>query len=189
MKKQHLLALWSCVLLGMALLCVEGARAASVTVRVGSVQAAPGSTAEVPIEAEGASNIGAMHLDVVYDSSVLTPETVTPDALLGSNALLEFNANTPGRLVIGLITLDGIKGEGTIAKVRFKVIGNAGQTSALQLENCSAWEANTHLDVLVNTEPGQVTVGVTQPPCCLSGFGAIGVAAASVYMRQRRGTA
>ena len=164
------LAGWAFVLLVLVLLGVEGVLAGSVIVRVGSVEAALGSSVEVPIEGQGASDIGAMHLELLYDASVLTPETVTSGPLVGNNAMMEFNTSAPGRLVIGLITLDSMNGDGTIATVHLKVIGQAGQTSALTLEHCSAWEGPTHLDVLVTTEPGQVTVRTAQGTWTLPGL-------------------
>ncbi len=159
MKKQTILALVGLALAGLALIPGRSVWASSVTVRVGSVQATPGGTADVPIQVQGASNIGAIQMVLVYDAKVLTPETVVRGTLAGSNALLEFNAQTPGRLGLGLVTLDGIQGDGTLATVHFKVIGSAGQNSQLTLEKAEAWERTSYLPMLVNTEPGQVTVG------------------------------
>lgn len=157
MRKQTILAIL-CVGLGLALFA-GGVWASSVTLRVGSVQAVPGGAADVPIQVQGASNIGAIQMVLVYDAAVLTPETVTRGPLAGSNALLDSNTQTPGRLALGLVTLDGLQGDGTLATVRFKVLGSAGQSSQLTLEKVEAWEKTSYAPVLVTTEPGQVTVG------------------------------
>jgi hypothetical protein len=140
------------------MLGVHGVQAGSINVRVPSVEAQAGGTVEVPIQATGAPGIGAMQLDLVYDPAVLTPDTVTRGPVLGSNGLLEFNKDKAGRLMLAMVTLDGMQGDGTIATARFKVVGESGKKSALTLENCRAWEGASHRDVLVNAQGGQVTV-------------------------------
>lgn len=146
------------ILLGMVLLG-EAVHAATITLRVGSVRASPGSTVEVPIEAVGAPGIGPLQMELVYDPAVLTAETVTHGALLSSNALMESNVTPRGRVIVAIVAADPIKGDGVIVKVRFKVIGNAGQQSALTLEAVQAWERGNQREVLVKTEAGRVTVG------------------------------
>jgi hypothetical protein len=144
--------------IGLILCGVLPALAASVTFRAASVQAQAGGTVDVPIEAVAAPNLGAVHIELVYDPKVLTPDTVSRGALAGSNALIDFNSGNPGRLLIGLVTLDAIKGDGAVATVRFKVIGDSGTSSDLTLQNSKAWESSTHAEVLVKTEAGKVTV-------------------------------
>lgn len=134
------------------------ASAAAMTIGTGTLEAQTGSTLEVPIQLGGAPGVGALHVELVYDPQVLAPEAVTKGALAGNNALLESNLARPGRVVFGLVTLDGIKGDGTVATVKFKAIGNAGAKSALRFENCAAWEGGTHAEVLVTTQDGQVTI-------------------------------
>lgn len=161
MKTRHLFRIIpAVVVIGLALVWTLPTLAASVTFGVATVQANTGSTVEVPIHATGASNLGAIHLELDYDPQVLTPENVTRGKLTGSkNALIDFNTAKPGRLVIGLISLDAINGDGDIALVHFKVIGQAGTSSTLTLENSKAWETATHAEVLVKTEAGKVSVG------------------------------
>jgi hypothetical protein len=144
--------------IGLVFSSALSALAATVTLRVGSVQAQAGSTGEVPIEAVGAPGFGALHMELVYDSKVLTPDTVSSGTLAGKNALLDFNPATPGRILIGLITTDPIKGDGPLASVRFKVAGAEGTSSALTLEKCQAWENITLAEVLVKTEAGKATI-------------------------------
>lgn len=159
MKTRHLSRIVLAVaLIGLALAWASSALAASVTFRVATIQANTNSVVEVPIQAVGASNLGAIHLELDYDPQVLTPENVTRGALTGSNALVDFNTDKPGRLVIGLVTLDAINGDGAVAVVHFKVIGQAGTSSTLTLENSKAWESSTHAEVLVKTEAGKVSV-------------------------------
>lgn len=161
MKKQTILGVLF-VLIVLALFSGENVFASSVTISLGSIQAATGGTAEVPLQVTGASNIGAIQMVLVYDAAVLTPETVTQGSLAGNNALMDSNSQTPGRIGIGLVTLDGIQGDGTLATVSFKVIGAAGQSSQLSLEKVEAWEKSSYAPVLVNTEPGQLTIGAAK---------------------------
>ncbi len=146
------------ILSATILLGIGAAQAASVTIQVPSIEANADSEVDVPIHVTGASGIGAMQLDVLYDPSILSLETVTSGPLLGSNALLEFDSNTVGRLMMAMVTIDGMNGDDTIATVRFKVLGEEGQKSALTLENAYAWEGSTHHDIIVQTEPGQIMV-------------------------------
>ena len=160
MKTQHLARIALVVLLiGLALAWTFPALAASVTFRVATVQANADSTVEVPIQVVGASSLGAIHLELDYDPQVVTPENVTRGALAGSNAIVDFNPDKPGRLVVGLVTLDAIHGDGDLAIVRFKVIGKSGTSSALTLENGKAWESGSLAEVLVKTEAGKISVG------------------------------
>lgn len=146
------------LLLAAVLLSTTAGHAASVTVRVESAQAASGKEAEIPITVQGAPGIGAMHLELTYDPAVLEAKSVDKGPLLGDNALLDFNASEPGRLVIGLVTLDGVDGDGTVLVTRFAVTGEAEQKSPLNLENVRAWEGETRLDILVTTEGGEFAV-------------------------------
>ena len=137
---------------------VSNVRAATMTAKPASVTAKAGETVDVPLQVTNAPGISAMHLEVVYDSSVLMPETVLRGSLAGSDALFDFNATNSGRILIGLATLSTIKGDGPIASVRFKVVGKAGSTSPLTLEKSAAWESGTHAEVLVRADSGTVTV-------------------------------
>jgi len=159
MRRRHigyLAALLLSLVIVMATVWIS--QASSVTVSVPSLEAKAGSMVDVPIQVVGAPGIGAMQMDLIYDPAVLTPETVTNGKELGSNALLEFNKDTTGRLMMALVTLDAMQGDGTIASARFKVIGEKGQKSALTLENCRVWEGASHQDVVVNTEAGNLSV-------------------------------
>lgn len=142
---------------------VSQVSAATVTVRAPSVEAQAGGAVDVPIQLAGAQGLGAVHVELVYDPNVLTAESVSKGALAGSNALVESNLKQAGRAVIGVVTLDGISGDGTLATVRFQVKGSAGASSVLNFENNQAWERATHAEVLVNSQPGQVTIAAGLP--------------------------
>lgn len=111
----------------------------------------------IPINAEDASNIGALHLELVYDPTVLEPIEVQKGMLAG-NAMLESNIDVPGRVVIGMIDASGISGNGSLAVISFRVVGTNGMTSALTLEKLAAHDATTLIDVLTKATPGSFIV-------------------------------
>jgi hypothetical protein len=154
------------LLLAAALVSATSVSAASVTVRVGSVEAAPGEVAEVPITLESSPGIGAMHLELTYDPALLAVESVEQGSLVAGNALLAFNSDEPGRIVISLAAADEIAGDGTLAVAHFLVSGEKGQTTALDLEYPQAWDGEG-FEVAVELEPGQLTVGSSGLPLAL----------------------
>ncbi len=153
------------ILVGMVgmLIMVTSASAASFALSVGSASAPPGGEASVPIQVRGANNVGAVQFEITYDSTLLTPLKVEAGSFI-PNALVEFNTETPGRLAIGLVTVTPINGDGELVTARFKINGTQGQVIPLTLANAQAWDETTLLDILVNTEPGQITVASDMTP-------------------------
>lgn len=154
------------LLLTMALVGATSVYAASVTIRVGSVEAAPGEAAEIPILLEGSPGIGAMHLELTYDPTLLAVESMEQGSLVAGNALTAFNTDEPGRIVISLAAADEIAGDGTLTVARFLVRGDTGQTTALDLEYSQAWDGEG-FEVAVELAPGQLTVGSSGLPLFL----------------------
>lgn len=144
-------------------LVASTAFAAAVTVTAPTLEAQAGNPVSVPIQLSGANGLGAVHLEMTYDPAVLTAQEVTKGALAGNNALMESNIKEPGRVVIGIVSLDGITGDGTLASVNFKVVGDAGVNSRLDWANNQAWERESHAEVLVNAQTGQVTIAAGLP--------------------------
>jgi len=166
MRHSHILLRVALLLLVAVLLSTAAGHAASVTVRVGSVQAARGKQAQIPITVEGSPGMVAMHLELTYDPAILEVKTVDPGSLLEGKALMEFNTEEVGRLVIGFASAEEIAGDGTLAVARFKVNGEVGQTSPLGLENGMAWD-EIGVDIIVNTEAGEFTVSSAGLPLSL----------------------
>jgi hypothetical protein len=105
-----------------------------LTVSVSDTTGAKGSTVEVPINLEGASEVGSMDIILNYDANVLSAVDVEAGAL-GKNALIESNTARKGGVIITLADSSGISGDGAVASVAFEVIGDAGTTSYLTLED------------------------------------------------------
>lgn len=107
----------------------------------------------VPINLSGASNVGSLHIELAYDSTVLEATEVKAGKL-GRNAVIESNLGTPGRAIIGIIDAAGINGDGSVVTVSFKATGKEG-TSPLTLENIEAYDAETLYDIIVRVSPGE----------------------------------
>ena len=108
----------------------------------------------VPILATRANNVGSLEFVLVYDPAKLELAQVER-GLLSGDALIDSSSPAPGRLWAGIIDINGMDGSGPVAVVTFKVRNNAGGTMALSLENISAYDANTLVDILTTTTPGE----------------------------------
>lgn len=118
----------------LCLLCLVAlASAGSLTVRMSNTTGAKGSTVEVPINLEGATEVGSMDIVLNYDADVLSAVDVEAGEL-GKNALIESNTANDGAVIIALADSSGINGDGAVAIVAFEVIGDVGTTSYLTLE-------------------------------------------------------
>jgi len=115
----------------------------------------------VPILATRANNVGSLEFVLVYDSAKLELEQVER-GLLSGDALIDFSTPSPGKLWTGIIDISGIDGSGPVAVVRFKIRDNVGGNMPFTLENVAAFDANTLVDIVTGTTPGEFTVsGVT----------------------------
>lgn len=118
---------------------ISVASGASLVVSVGDVQGSPGSTLQVPIIVEGATDVGSVDLTLKYDTSVLKAVSVET-ADLSKNAIMESNIEDPGQINIALADASGINGDGEIAIISFSVLGEAGTSSPLSLIEASVYD-------------------------------------------------
>ncbi len=107
---------------------------------------------EVPIDFEGASNVGSIGIELTYDSTVLEVTDVKSGELAG-NAMMEYNIDSPGLVIIGIVDSSGINGDGAVATVSFNQVGD-GRTSPLNLENVETHDATTLVDIINETSDG-----------------------------------
>ena len=139
------------------LICAGSGRAQALGVTVATVQAPSNQDVEIPINVKGAAGVGAMHLELTYDPAILEAKSAEKGSLASGNALLDFNIPRPGKIIIGIVSLDGIQGDGPVATIRFAVRGQAGHKCSLPLESVRAWDGKTHLEHLVRTDAGEFT--------------------------------
>jgi hypothetical protein len=144
----------------LILTCCGGAMAQPAAMKISAprVEAATGSEVAVPLSLKEANSVGAVHLELTYDPSMLEFRSVSKGALFSGNAMLDSNGNNPGRLIVGLVSLEPVQGDGVAATARFFVKGSAGGTSPLRLQNLRAWENKNHTEQLVQGEEGLLTV-------------------------------
>lgn len=95
---------------------------------------------QIPVEIKGATDLGALHLELAYDTQSLSVVSVK-NGEAAQEAILEYNINEPGKVVIGLVSVPGIHQDGSLVTVVFDVQKNAGSTN-LNLENISAFDAD-----------------------------------------------
>ena len=125
----------------------------------------PGPTAEpttvpvaefvsVPILATRANNVGSLEFVLVYDPAKLELAQVER-GLLSGDALIDSDTPSPGRLWAGIIDINGMNGSGPVAVVKFRIRDNVGGTMPFSLENVAAFDANTLVDIVTGTTPGE----------------------------------
>ena len=108
----------------------------------------------VPVNLTGARNLGSLEFVLVYEPSVLEFAELKT-GFLARNALIDFGVRTKGRLWAGLIDANGINGDGPVAIISFNVVDPGSAESSLSLENVSAYDASTLLDILTESSPGR----------------------------------
>ncbi len=100
----------------------------------------------VPIDIRDSKNIGSVDIVFTYDPSVLEITEVLPGELT-QNAMMEYNAENPGKVNIGIIDTDGISGDGTLVTIGFNVVNDTG-TNQFKLETVKTHDATTLIDVI-----------------------------------------
>ncbi len=145
------------ILLLVSLMClVSLALAQDMTVSVSDTTGAAGDIVEVPINLEGAVDVGSMDISLMYDPAVLQAVGVEAGDL-GGNAYIESNTANEGEVIIALADSSGINGDGAVAVVSFEVVGDVGSSSTLILSDVSVH--NTDLvEVISPTIDGTLSV-------------------------------
>ncbi|AKB85277.1 hypothetical protein MCMEM_1224 [Methanococcoides methylutens MM1] len=131
--------------------------------------AAVGGIVEVPIDLEGAEDVGSLDISLMYDPAVLQAVGVEPGEL-GDNAYIESNTGNEGVVIIALADSSGITGDGSVAVVSFRVLGDVGSSSFMTLVDVSVH--NTDLvEVISPTIDG--TLSVTEDASESAGYGSM----------------
>jgi hypothetical protein len=115
-----------------------------------------GGSFTVPIVLHGAPGIGSLHVEMTYDSNAVHV-TGVQSSTLPPDSLFEYSS-APGRVTVGLVSPDGLVGDGAVATVAFELLSSVpgnGQT-ALVLENLVAHSAENLLQVVTTSSPGSL---------------------------------
>lgn len=125
---------------------------------------------KIPINVQGAANVGSLHLELAYDRQTMSATAVESGTAVG-DALFESNIDVPGDVVIGLVNSQGINGDGSVAIVTFQVTGKAKSATNLSLENVIAYDATTLDEIPTSASPGSFTAknGSFTPPTLIFG--------------------
>ena len=116
----------------------------------------PSDIIDVPINMKKAENVGAIDLIVNYDPAVLTATNVKNGSLT-TNSIIAYNLNSSGTIMISTVDAKGFSGDGSLAIMTFKVIGNDGDISPLTLSSVAVTDVNFQ-SIKVTTDDGRVVV-------------------------------
>jgi hypothetical protein len=111
---------------------------------------------------ENANDLGSLQITLSYDASIIEITEVKAGKL-GKNALLEFNKDTAGFLVIGIVDSVGINGSGPIASVSYKML-QQDMVCPLRITEAQAYNADNLIDIAVKLADGMITTGKISPP-------------------------
>ena len=98
-----------------------------------------------------AKNVGSLEFVLVYDPARMEFAQMET-GLLASNALIDSSSSRPGRVWAGI---EGTNGSGPVAVVKFNVREQAAGVLPLTLESIVAFDADTLVDIVTTTTPGQ----------------------------------
>ena len=122
----------------------------------------PDKEVDVAVNLQNASNVGSLQIGISYDASVLQVMQVEAEEL-GENALIESNTDNPGVIVIGIVDSSGINGSGSVVSISFTVLEKDG-SSYLTIENATAHDVNTLVDLPTTLTQGNFLSGDVSPP-------------------------
>jgi hypothetical protein len=127
----------------------------------GATTQAPAATGTfaIPLNLQGASGVGSLHIEMVFDTNVLELVDVQQGSLPG-DALMQYGVK-PGRVTIGIVSPSGVTGNLPVVVVTLRSTQSApasGQ-SALQLENVVGHNSETFAELGGSLMPGSVDWG------------------------------
>ena len=111
---------------------------------------------KIPVAIQGAANVGSLHFELVYNESVLHAVGVEKGTVVGG-ALFEYNVDVPGRVIVGLVDINGISGDGSIAIVTFQASEENEITVNLDLSNIAAHAIATLAEIPATYSAGSFT--------------------------------
>jgi hypothetical protein len=120
---------------------------------------------QVPIFLQGASDLGSLEFVLAFEPNTLKFLAAEPGTL-ASDALIETNLRSDGRVWVGIVEPTGVTGDGSIAVLSFETLEGGESESPLVLEDISSYRASTYLDSLHQPTPGHFGVdqGSLAPP-------------------------
>lgn len=170
--KKNLIALITGILI-----ITSGASALTTTITISTLSAAPGSEVNVPIQIEGAQDIGAILLDIRYGTALLEYSGVI-NGDITAKAVVEGREIKPGLISLGIVESIGLTGSGTLATIRFRVKGNEGSSSSLVPAILESYDQQG-TPVSIETNGGTLKIRSTDPTDVNGPAGTIGTETSS----------
>lgn len=97
-----------------------------------------GSSVQIPLTLNGIKEkIGNIDITISYDPSVLEATEVIKGGLT-TNSIFDYNILNQGMIKISLADKEGFSGDGSIAYVKFNVIGSEGSSAPLRIAAIAA---------------------------------------------------
>ncbi len=134
--------------------------AADLTIRIPAANGTVGGETKVPILFERAADLGAIEIDLAYDSRLL--EFVNLEAGRMNGGLVDFKLVRPGLLRIGSIAEPSLNGEGELFVITVKVIGPG--TASLEFQRVKANAGSSGAEIPAIPQSGTLTAQTAAPP-------------------------
>jgi hypothetical protein len=129
-----------------------------------------GGGLSLPIKIENADHVGAIALNLLYDSAILEVTAVTVGALArGSTA--SWAIEGPGQLKVVVLNAKYMNGDGTLVAVKCRVLNSAG-SSTLVVRVLEARSADTGEVVETHVTEGNFTASDESVEAPVISFGA-----------------
>ena len=130
------------IILILILLTAFTVHAAAVAVSVDTLEYVSGSNFDVEIKIDNVEDLDSGQFDIIINSSVIT--VTNPDDNIENGEIEDkeipienylFIDDNTLRLLFNLPGVDGVSGSGTLATIKFEVVGTEGDTSYLNLSD------------------------------------------------------
>jgi hypothetical protein len=142
------------IIIILVLLTLSAAHAAAVTVSIDAPEHESGNNFDVEIQIENVDDLDSGQYDIVFNSSVINITNLDGDIENGEIGDTEipienyyFMNKDTLRLLFNLPGVDGVSGSGTLAVIKFEVVGENGDSSYLNFSE----------GLLVDKESQQIT--------------------------------
>lgn len=134
----------------------------SVTLGASASNAPSGSTTAVDVTVEGGSDVGAIDMALRFDPTVIRYRTIETGPAARSS-LMEANEIEPGRVLVALVSSEGLVSDGLLVQLGFEVVGNKGDKSAISIESANAYHFEKLIDLPLKPIDGELVVTAELP--------------------------
>ena len=127
----------------------------------GDVQGTVGDYATIYINVTGSDTVGSLQLDVLYDPSIISADSITAESLTTGSMFVPNIDNIAGKIRMGLISIGGVTGNGPLVKINYSII-KAG-VSKLEISGPSVTDVSNN-NIIVDSITGGSFSAMTIAP-------------------------